>query len=147
MVVLPPPPTVGYKLYSPAQVTLAAFLGSPLSACWFFAANYRALGNAAAANRCLGWGALGTALLVALGFVLPQEIRSVIPVASVVMVSQAARQAQGAAVEAHRAAGGRLGSWWAVIGVSLLALAVILGLVFAGAVAWVLLSPGPKGAA
>ncbi|MCP5553820.1 MAG: hypothetical protein H7A54_09255 [Akkermansiaceae bacterium] len=32
-------------LYSPKQVAIASFIGSPVAACWFFAKNYRQLGE------------------------------------------------------------------------------------------------------
>jgi len=43
---------------------------------------------------------------------------------------QAAKQTHGSIVAQHLSAGGRLGSWWAVVGISLLFLAIVLAVLF-----------------
>lgn len=142
MVIVPPPVATATRLYSPGQIALAAFLGSPLAGFWFFATNYRELGNRRAANQCLIWGTIGTLALFAIPFALPEAFpKSVIPAAYTVTFAQTARQIHGAALHEHQAGGGRLGSWWMVVGVSVLCLAVALGLLFGGALIYVLLSP------
>jgi hypothetical protein len=123
------------KLYSPGQIALAAFLASPLAACWFWSRNYRRLGQPSRSTQCLIWGAVGTVVLFAVGYFLPENFpNSGIPIGYTVGFLMAARGTHGATVDQHLAAGGRLGSWWAVIGISLLFLigifAVIFGIIF-----------------
>jgi len=118
-------------LYSPGQIALAAFLGSPLAACWFWSRNYRVLGQFRAATQCLVWGSVGTAALVAISFVLPESFPGLaIPVGYTVGFRQAAKLVHGGTVAQHLSAGGRLGSWWAVAGVSLGWLLLLLAVLF-----------------
>lgn len=116
-----------HKLYSPGQIALSAFLGSPLAACWFWSRNFQRLGRVSSSTQCLIWGAIGTAALLTLSFFLPERFpNSAIPMGYTFGLLQAAKQTHGAIVAQHLSAGGRLGSWWAVVGVSLLFLAAIL---------------------
>jgi hypothetical protein len=120
-----------HSLYSPGQIALASFLGAPIAACWFFAHNYRRLGQPRSAVHCLVWGAVGTVVLFIIAFYLPEHFPSqVIPIGYTVGLLQVAKQTHGVAVADHLSAGGRLGSWWAVVGISLLFLVVILGVIF-----------------
>jgi len=123
-----------HKLYSPGQIALAALLGSPLAACWFWSRNYRQLDQPRSANQCLIWGIAGTAVLLTVSFFLPEHFpNSAIPIGYTMGLRQAAKQIHGDTITQHISAGGRLGSWWAVVGVSigclLLVLAVIFGVV------------------
>ena len=72
------------RLYSPKQIAVATFLGSPLAGGWFMATNYRELGQEALATQAVWWGI----------------------------------------------AGGPLFSWWRVVGISLLCVAILLAFVF-----------------
>jgi len=125
-----------YELYSPQQVGLAAFLGAPIAACWFIAHNYRNLGNRQASSLWLLGGMIATVALLAICFYLPDGFpNQLIPITYVFALLYATRKLQGEAVARHLTAGGRLGSWWAVVGVGLMCLvsiiAVIFGIVFA----------------
>jgi hypothetical protein len=120
-----------YRLYSPQQIGLGAFLGAPIAACWFLARNYRHLGNDEAANQSLVWGTLSTIAILAICFFLPDGFpNQLIPIAYTVGLLQLAKKLQGDAVAKHIAAGGRLGSSWEVAGVGLLCLVVILAIIF-----------------
>lgn len=122
-------PVPASPLYSSFQVGLAAFLGGPFAACWLLATNFAALGKPDARRQALLWGAVSTALLLALSFTLPAKFpQAVIPITYTVGLSQAARTYQGAAFAAHLAAGGRLGSYWRVVGVALSSLVVLVAL-------------------
>jgi hypothetical protein len=123
-----------HKLYSPGQIALAAFLGSPLAACWFWSRNYRQLSQPRSATQCLIWGVVGTAILLTVSFFLPERFpNAAIPIGYTVGLHQAAKQIHGNTVTQHLLVGGRLGSWWVVVGISfvclLIALAVIFGVV------------------
>src|SRR5262245_14374390 len=119
------------RLYSPGQIALAAFLGSPLAACWFLARNSRQLGQPKAANHYLIWGSVGTIALFVIAFFLPDRFPSkVIPIGYTIGLFQAAKHVHGTTVARHLSAGGRLGSWWLVVGTSLLIVVVVLALVF-----------------
>jgi hypothetical protein len=120
-----------HKLYSPGQIALAAFLGSPLAACWFWSRNYQRLGQPSSSTQCLIWGTVGTIALLAISFFLPERFpNQVIPMGYTFGLLQAARQVHGSIVTKHLSAGGRLGSWWAVVGISLLILVFVLAALF-----------------
>jgi hypothetical protein len=119
------------RLYSPQQICLAAFIGSPVAACWCFARNYRQLGNSGSAQKWLIWGGGGSFILLVLLCVIPGAQRLphyIIPLAYSLALREVAKRIQGDAVAQHISAGGRLASWWLVIGISLLFLIGVFGL-------------------
>ena len=119
------------KLYSPGQIALAAFLGSPLAACWFWSRNYMRLGQSSRSTQCLIWGTAGTAALLTICFFLPERFpNQAIPIGYTFGLLRAAKQTHGSIVAEHLSAGGRLGSWWTVVGISLLVLVVVLAILF-----------------
>jgi hypothetical protein len=118
------------RIYSPGQVGLACFLGSPLAACCLMALTYGALHDAKKAKKALAYGVAGTIAVIVLAFVLPENIpASVFPIAYTLGVFQVAKQLQGPAVAAHRTQGGKLGSWGFVVGVGFLGLAIVFGVI------------------
>ena len=118
-------------LYSPKQVAIASFIGSPVAACWFFAKNYRQLGNPQKATQCLVWGIVGTVVVLFVAFQLPDRFpNQIIPLAYSFGLLQASKRVHGSLVEQHLSAGGKLGSWGVVIGVSFLFLLLVVSLVF-----------------
>jgi len=120
-----------HKLYSPGQIALAAFLGSPLAGCWFWSRNYLRLGQSSSSTQCLIWGAVGTVALLAISFFLPERFPDqAIPIGYTFGLLQAAKHTHGSIVAQHLSAGGRLGSWWAVVGISLLFLVIVLAILF-----------------
>jgi peptidoglycan/LPS O-acetylase OafA/YrhL len=122
---------VGYRLFSPQQIGVATFLGAPVAGAFFLSQNYRQLGNTGAGTQSLVWGLLGTILLMIVSFFLPENFpNSVIPIGCTFGMLYAAKHLQGPAVEQHTVRGGRLGSWWTVVGVGLLSFAIICAIVF-----------------
>lgn len=120
------------KLYSPNQIAVAAFLGSPLAAGWLFASNYRQLGQAGKATASLIWNVAGTVGLLIIAFMLPERFPGhIIPLAYSFAILHTAKRLQGEAFADHIAAGGRLQSWWAAVGVGLLCLVLVFGVIFA----------------
>ena len=124
------PPTIP-RLYSPKQIGVAAFLGSPVAAGWFFRCNERVLGRPGAGARWF-WGlAAGTAAVIAISFFLPAKFPPyIIPFAYTLGLRGAAKNLYELALAALLANGGAQGSWWTVVGIGLLALIVVLALVF-----------------
>jgi hypothetical protein len=117
----------GQRLYSPGQIALAAFIGSPVAACWFWSRNYLNLGQPTSSKKCLFWGAVGTVVLFTGGWFLPKNVPgSGIAVGYTIGFLMAARGAFESIIHQHLAKGGRLGSWWAVVGISVLCLLGIL---------------------
>lgn len=130
----PQPDAPGYRLYTPIQVAVGAFVGSPLAACWLVAHNYRVQGEGRTANQWIIGGVLGTIGLLLLAYVLPKDI----PITGghigyVVAFYNVQKMSNGALLAAHEAAGGRRGSWWSVIGWSLLAFTIVATLAIIGA--------------
>jgi hypothetical protein len=119
------------RLYSPRQIGLAALIGSPVAACWCFSRNYRRLGNADAAQKWLIWGGGGSFVFIVLLCLIPGAQRLphyIIPLAYSLALQEVAKRIQGDAVAQHISAGGRLASWWLVVGISLLFLIGVFGL-------------------
>ena len=122
------------RLYSPRQIGLAAFIGSPVAACWCFARNYQQLGNSISAQKWLIWGGGGSFVFIVLLCLIPGAQRLphyIIPLAYSLALREVAKRIQGDAVVQHVSAGGRLASWWLVVGISLLFLVGVLGLLIA----------------
>ncbi len=118
------------KLYSPGQVALAAFLGTPMAGCWLLAQNFTVLGNPGAQRRALIGGVLGTLALIGVALLLPASVpNSVLPIAYTFGLRELAKSLQGAAFAAHLAAGRQKQSSWRAAGIGLLGFAVILGAV------------------
>jgi hypothetical protein len=119
-------------LYSPRQIYVASFLGSPIAAAWFIHQNFMTLGIESRALRTLGLGFAATVAVVVAGFFLPNRFPSVLlPLAYSFAVYQYASFLFKGAYSKHLTESGRKGSWWMVIGVSLLAALIFIGVVFA----------------
>ncbi|WP_175023780.1 MULTISPECIES: hypothetical protein [Burkholderia] len=118
------------RLFTMSGVGWAAMLGSPLAGGILLAANARRLGNRALAQRQILATALVTLVSIALYAVVDIPETTVVQhalVHAVVIAGLAgtivyARHVQGAAVAAHRAAGGALQSNWRAAGIGLLTL-------------------------
>ena len=119
-------------LYSPRQIFAASFLGSPIAAAWFIHRNFMTLGHESRGLRTLWLGLAATVAVLVAGFFLPKNFPNVlVPLAYSIAINQYALFLFKAPYVAHLIAGGRTGSWWRVIGVSLLVLLTILGVLFA----------------
>jgi hypothetical protein len=128
------PPADGvpaYKLYTPGQATLAAFLGTPAAGLYLMAVNRRRLGHAQAARNTLIAAVAATAVVMVVAFVLPDGIGRAIPIAGTIAVGQYAK-ADTPLLDAHRGRGGGVESGWKAAGIGLLgcvaAMAVIVAL-------------------
>jgi hypothetical protein len=118
--------------YSIKQITVAAFLGGPLAAFWLLAANYRLFRQSRNALFAIVAGILGTIAILAIAVILPPWFPNVVlPIAYTLGLRGLADILQGALLDEHVRNGGRVGSWWVVIGVSVLGIVVLVGLAFA----------------
>jgi hypothetical protein len=121
-----------FKLYTPGHVMLATFLGTPAAGLYLVWANRRRLGDAGGATEALIVGAVGTAMLFAAGFALPEAAGRVLPIAALFAAGQYARRDAGR-LDAHARRGGQKESGWKAAGVGalgFLAVVAVLGGVF-----------------
>jgi hypothetical protein len=124
-------------LYSPRQIYVASFLGSPIAAAWFIHRNFMTLGNESRTLPTLGLGFAATVAVIVIGFYLPSHFPNVVlPVTYSFAVYQYALFLFKGAYNKQLTEGGRTGSWWIVIGVSLLAALALIGAVLAVAFAF-----------
>ncbi len=111
----------------------AARFYSPVAACWCFAHNFRQLGQPGVAQKWLIWGSGGSfvALLVLCMFSFSQRLpHYIIPIAYSIAFREVAKRVHAEAVANHISVGGRLASWWVVVGISLLFLIGVFVLLF-----------------
>lgn len=113
-------------MYSPGQVTLAAFLGGPLGGGWLLALNYRRLAEPGKARAAIALSVLALAALGTVAFLLPEGAASPLAIVPVVTMLWVARQLQGRAYERHVAVGGSAGSSWRAAGVGLVGAVITL---------------------
>lgn len=127
--------TINHRFYSPMQISFAAFIGSPVAACWCFAQNYKQLGKPETAFKWLLWGGGGSFIALLVLCLLPFSKNLphyIIPLVYSIGLREVANRIQGDIIKQHISAGGRLVSWWKVVGISLLFLVIVMGILFAG---------------
>ena len=126
-----PTESTAAQFFSPRQICFAAFVGSPVAACWCFARNFRQLGRPEVAQKWLIWGSGGSFVALA-GLCLLPFVQRIPPYIILLAYSIAFREVaqliQGGAMARHISSGGRLASWWYVVGISLLFLIGVIGL-------------------
>ncbi|HUB07710.1 MAG TPA: hypothetical protein VMB50_11940 [Myxococcales bacterium] len=116
------------KLYTPGQVAVAAFFGLPLAGGLALASSLRRLDRRAEAARVLWLSGGATVLLIVLGILLPSDVHASFgDVLGVWWLHRWAKGSIGPAVEAHKAAGGRVRSTWSALGLGVASLAVFFG--------------------
>ena len=134
-------PGAAVPLYSANKVALATFLGTPLGGSVIMAINERRLGRSQAAVLIVLLGALASAALIGIGFLLPDGAPSApLGLVTVVGLRLIAHKRQHAIVDAHTIAGGKTGSGWAAAGIGLASAVVVLVPVFVIALIVVLAS-------
>jgi len=123
------------RLYSPMQISIAAFIGSPVAACWCFAQNYKQLGKPETALKWLIWGCGLSFVAIFILCLLPLSKNFphyIIPLAYSIGLREVANRIHGDTVKQHILAGGRLVSWWMVAGIRLLFLVAVCAILFTG---------------
>ena len=115
-------------LYSPRQIALAAFLGTPIAAAWFIRVNHFGFGDEQAARRSIWVGLAATIGVFALAFVLPDRFPdALLPALYTAAIHWYASAVFGPRFDKHISDGGPRGSWWFVVGVSLITVLAVLG--------------------
>lgn len=115
-------PRPEYRLYTPGQIACAAFFGSVLAGCYLLFRNARNLGRR-------GWPyVVGAIPLLAVTFCLPQRVAGWLTLSLVFAARGLAQTEYGSALDEHKLRGGALGSNWAVFGVSVASLGLVLGI-------------------
>ena len=113
------------SLYSPGQVAVATFLGSPLAGGWLIAANFHELGLPDARRMSLFAAVVVFLVAFVLALYLPEDFPSVILwLAYTAAARQAAVHWQGGLFSEHIESGGRKHSNWRMLLVTVLAFLV-----------------------
>jgi hypothetical protein len=120
-------------LYTPNQVAVATFLASALAGAWLVAANFRAVGQPIRARHSLWIGIGVTIATVLFGLVLPERFPNIVlPLGVAAGVRALVERHFAAMLAEHAATGGELRSWWRVVGISALIIAVLGAVAFLG---------------
>jgi len=125
-----PEQTPSYTLFDANAVALATFFGSPVAGASLMALNDRRLGHARRAVITLVLAVAATALVILLGWNIPQGFSVPIAIGLVIGMQRTAVSVQGAAVEDHLQRGGRLGSKWPAFGMGMAFLVGIFAVIF-----------------
>lgn len=138
-----------YTLYTPGQVALATFLGSPLAGSWLISRNFKRLDKPG-----LGWlmvvmGIVWTAGLCTLGVL--EKSPGILSILSIPAMTLVMRGVQGRALDDHASRGGAQTSWGYVVLAGVSCLAIVFTAVFGIAIAYALAVtppsvPAPNGA-
>ncbi len=113
--------------FSPAQIAVATFIGAPSAGCWLMAHNFLAEGKPSLAGKWKLGGIVGTVVLLILSSFLPASVpNSALPIGYTIGLLQAAKHLFGTQVSLRIEAGHASGSWWKVIGVAVVSLAIIV---------------------
>jgi hypothetical protein len=121
-------------VYSPRQISLAAFLGSPIAAGWFFSRNYAALGDESSSSRSLWLGMAATVGVIALANALPAKFPSaLLPILYTAAIEQYASRCFKTKYEKQLAKGGSKGSWWTVVRISIVICVILIAVLVAAA--------------
>jgi hypothetical protein len=118
-------------LYSPRQIYVASFLGTPAAAAWFISRNYRALSRAEKVREIALLGGVATIAAFIVAFLLPDRTPNVLwPLVYSIGIYYYAQHLFGSLYERHITGGGKRGSWWRVVGVALLISIALMSLLF-----------------
>lgn len=126
------PSVPSYRLYSPGDVGLAAFLGGFLAGCLVLASNFWNL-----KKYVSFWLTMVMGLVVTVPFAMVlvhggelNKVGPVIAIFSVMVLYNLARIFQGNDFETHLKLGGEKASFWKMFGLAMVGLAAFLGLAF-----------------
>jgi len=116
--------------HSPGQIALACFIGTPAAGCFLLANNYRLIGELKKATCALIWvvGLLASSLIAERMLESGSLLSSIGLFGFMIGLYQFAENRQGEWIDEHVAKEGRLGSYWAVFGVSILSIAILAAL-------------------
>ncbi|QGW63719.1 hypothetical protein GOY17_01550 [Lysobacter soli] len=135
-------PAPGARLYRVSGIVLGTFMGTPLATGWLMSRNYRALGDHARARQALTYGAIACALVLALVYVLPENVPAMVfTIPQLFAASHIAKRFQGDRIAEYEASD-RTYSNWRAVGVGLLCclavlvvlVPIVIGLALAGVI-------------
>lgn len=121
-----------YRLFTPDEVGIATFLGSPLAGGFLMMQNLKRLGRPSLAP--LWMGLLGTLLSIVVGLLVPYG--GGLGLALVFVMRHLAQTQQGPTVLRHRELGGRYESPWTAAVVGLVSFLMVFSVAFVGAMAY-----------
>lgn len=134
----------GRQAFSIGQIALASLLGPPIAGCLLVAHNYRALGKGRSAWQPLAIGVAATVLLAILAFFLPEKFPNLVLPAGSCLGTYFYAKRQEDAVNNYLKAGGKSGSWWVMIAVSLSCAVITIVLMVAIAITFDIKLPGEE---
>lgn len=119
------------RLYTRGWIVIGTFLGGPLGGCYLMSKNFQTLGNKESAKKTLLAGILSTLIMFGILVFIPTSVTDkipeyVIPIVYTALISYFVTVYQGKDIQEHLKNGGRKGSGWKVIGVSILSLIISL---------------------
>jgi hypothetical protein len=122
---------ISARLYSPIQIVVGTFWGTPLAGVVMMARNYWALGQPVKCRRVLLYG-LGLAFpcLVVQGSWPADWGLGWLPVAWTVMAYWITRMIHRRVFDSHISAGGSKASWWGVVLIVVASVLFIFGVMF-----------------
>jgi hypothetical protein len=124
--------TFAQRIYTPHQILVASFFGTPIAAAWFAAANLRAFARQGQARRVIVLGIAATLVAMVVAFYVPESMpRTTWPLAYSFAIYVVALRIFEGECAAYLSKGGLRGSWWQVIGVSLLFSIAVLAVMYA----------------
>lgn len=128
-------PVTSERLYTVAQIGVAAFLGSFIASAWFVGKNFAALGQRQRMKQAMMLGFIATLAMGGIAYLLPDNFPSVvISLATFYAARTYADVRFGKIVTEHLVAGGERASWWKLVGISLLFTLGIIAILIVGTV-------------
>lgn len=127
-------PAPAFRLYSLGAVVVATFCGSLIGGLLLTSRNFTALGDPDRARRCLWLGVWGTALLIGIVMVLPDDLpipNSAFHSIPIAIVLPYVKKQQGVLLEAHKLLGGGFYTKWRAAGIGLICSVAIVAAIFA----------------
>ncbi len=117
------------KIYKDKAIWLGAFLGGPLTAGYIIAQNFKAFNEPDKARKTLIYTIIATVIIFGGIFLMPDSIKipnQIIPLIYTGIAYYLLQHYQGTNITAHINAGGPVHSWWRILSVGLIGLALII---------------------
>ena len=125
------------RVFTPWQVCVSCLIGGPAAATWLIAGNFRAFDDRKKQKMTFFYGTITLLALLGMGLVLPNNSSvGALAAAVAVVAREITKRQQGSQLEAFRAKGGRMGSWWRAVGIGSLSLIATLVIIGIGVVSW-----------
>lgn len=124
------------KVYSNNAIFFSTFFGGPIAGCYLISENFKKFGQTKLAKKVLLSGIFITFFIGFILFSLPSSVldkipHSLIPIIYVLAISIYARHTQQVKIKKFLEEGGKKYSWWRIIIVTLISLALMMVLIVA----------------